>query len=32
MIDKNGGLDYPADYLKKWKKDHEALIKQCLEG
>lgn len=32
LIDKNQGLDYPADHLKKWKKDHEALIKECLEG
>ncbi len=32
MIDKNEGLNYPADHLKKWKKDHETLIKQCLEG
>lgn len=32
LIDKNEGLDYPADHLKKWKKDHESLIKECLEG
>lgn len=32
MIDKNNGLDYPSDHLKKWKKDHERLIKECLEG
>lgn len=32
FIDKNKGLDYPADHLKKWKKDHETLIKECLEG
>ena len=32
LIDKNGGHDYPADHLKKWKKDHESLIKECLEG
>ena len=32
LIDKNGGIDYPAPDLKKWKKDHEKLIKDCLEG
>ena len=32
LIDKNQGFDYPAEHLKKWKKDHEALIKECLEG
>lgn len=32
LIDKNVGLDYPADHLKKWKKDHESLIKECLES
>ena len=32
LIDKNNGHDYPADHLKKWKKDHESLIKECLEG
>lgn len=32
LIDKNGGHDFPADHLKKWKKDHEGLIKECLEG
>lgn len=32
MIDKNGGIDYPSPDLKKWKKDHEKLIKECLEG
>lgn len=32
MIDKNGGQDYPSDHLRKWKKDHESLIKECLEG
>jgi hypothetical protein len=32
LIDKNNGYDYPADHLRKWKKDHEGLIKICLEG
>lgn len=32
LIDKNNGYDYPADHLKKWKTDHEKLIKECLEG
>ncbi|WP_064198682.1 MULTISPECIES: hypothetical protein [Emticicia] len=32
LIDKNKGLDYPADYLRKWKSDHEKLIKECLDS
>ncbi len=32
LIDKNGGASYPADHLRKWKRDHEALMKECLEG
>ncbi len=32
LIDKNGGIDYPAPDLKRWKKDHETLINLCLEG
>lgn len=32
LIDKNNGLDYPADHLHKWKIDHENLTKECLEG
>ena len=32
LIDKNKGLDYPVDHLRKWKKDHETLIHECLEG
>lgn len=32
LIDKNNGHDYPADHLRKWKVDHEKLIKECLEG
>jgi hypothetical protein len=32
LIDKNNGHDYPAEHLRKWKKDHEQLIKECLEG
>lgn len=32
LIDKNSGYDYPADHLRKWKNDHEKLIKECLEG
>lgn len=26
LIDKNGGLDFPAELLRKWKADHEAWI------
>jgi hypothetical protein len=32
LVDKNKGVDYPADHLRKWKRDQEALIKECLEG
>lgn len=32
LIDKNGGSSYPAEHLRKWKRDHEALMKECLEG
>jgi hypothetical protein len=32
LIDKNKGMDYPANYLRRWKRDHEELIKTCLEG
>ncbi len=32
LIDKNGGLSYPPDHLRKWKRDHETLMKECLEG
>lgn len=32
VIDNNNGLDYPAEHLRKWKRDHEALIKSCIEG
>lgn len=32
LIDKNQGHDYPTDHLRKWKADHEKLIKECLEG
>ena len=32
LIDKNGGVDYPAPDLRKWKRDHEFLMKECLEG
>jgi hypothetical protein len=32
LIDKNNGIDYPIPHLTKWKKDHEKLIKECLEG
>lgn len=32
LVDKNGGKSYPAEYLRKWKRDHEALMKDCLEG
>src|ERR1700679_2222919 len=32
LIDKNGGAGYPANHVRKWKKSHEALMLQCLEG
>lgn len=32
LIDKNAGAGYPVDHLRKWKKNHEALMLQCLEG
>lgn len=32
LIDKNNGVDYPVTHLHKWKKDHEKLMKECLEG
>jgi hypothetical protein len=32
LIDKNGGSGHPATHLRKWKRDHESLIKECLEG
>lgn len=32
LIDKNDGIDYLTQDLRKWKKDHEKLIKECLEG
>lgn len=32
LIDKNQGGSYPVVKLENWKKDHETLIKQCLEG
>jgi hypothetical protein len=32
LIDKNNGADYEASDLRKWKRDHEALVSQCLEG
>jgi hypothetical protein len=32
MIDKNDGIAYPVAHLKKWKADHEKLVKECLEG
>ena len=32
LIDKNNGIDYPADHLHRWKNDHEELMKKCLEG
>lgn len=30
MIDKNEGLDYPPELLRKWKKDHEKWVKENL--
>jgi len=30
MIDKNNGLDFPVDLLKKWKKEHETWVKENL--
>ncbi|MGY2463227.1 hypothetical protein [Vreelandella sulfidaeris] len=32
LIDKNGGDGYRETELRKWKRDHEALMKECLEG
>jgi hypothetical protein len=32
LIDKNGGRGYPTEHLRKWKRDHESLMKECLEG
>ncbi|WP_187514470.1 hypothetical protein ACL2XQ_09485 [Sodalis sp. RH14] len=32
LVDKNGGMGYPAEHLRKWKRDHESLMKECLEG
>jgi hypothetical protein len=32
LIDKNNGVDYLAAHLRRWKRDHEALMKSCLEG
>lgn len=32
LIDKNGGTSYPPEHLRKWKRDHESLMKECLEG
>lgn len=32
LVDKNGGADYPADVLRRWKKEHERLIKSHLES
>ena len=32
LIDKNNGADYPKELLKDWKKNHERIIKNYLEG
>lgn len=32
LIDKNGGNGYHEAELRKWKRDHELLMKECLEG
>jgi hypothetical protein len=32
LIDKNSGAGYPAEHLRKWKRDHESLMRECLEG
>lgn len=32
LIDKNKGKSYPVAKIENWKKDHESLIKDCLEG
>jgi hypothetical protein len=32
MIDKNMGRDYPEPKLKKWKRDHEKLMKSLVES
>ncbi len=30
MIDKNNGLDFPIEVLKKWKNDHEIWVRSQL--
>ena len=30
MIDKNSGIDYSVDVLKRWKTDHETWVKSNL--
>lgn len=32
LVDKNDGVGYPVEHLRKWKRDHESLMKECLEG
>lgn len=32
LIDKNSGHSYPVEHLRKWKRDHEILMKECVEG
>src|SRR5688572_16902424 len=32
LIDKNNGADYPATQLRKWKEDHEGLMKILIES
>ncbi|HHQ4884028.1 TPA: hypothetical protein ACSP3N_000589 [Aeromonas veronii] len=32
LVDKNDGNGYPIEHLRKWKRDHESLMKACLEG
>ena len=32
LIDKNNGDDYPVEWLKEWKKQHEKMIKKFVES
>lgn len=32
LVDKNDGKGYPTEHLRKWKRDHESLMRECLEG
>lgn len=32
LIDKNNGVDFPAELLRRWKADHEALMKTLVDA